>query len=335
MPNINKLLSGNRVGEIARVLNKAINTSAGSGGDFLPTPLASEFINFVRDKNFLRQMFRNVPMMSKTRDIPKILSGLTVYFENTETTDAVSTDLGSGTVRLTAKKFLAYARIASEAFEDSAFDMDMIIRDSFAQAAASGEENAMIQGDTTHTANASTPSAATSSNWYSKDQRLIYDGLLKKAKDISDAAPPVDCSGQDMSTTLARQAMHNLGKYGRVMSDLVLILNPWSVNQLLDDSKLVTLEKYGVNATIFTGEIGKLYGKITVINSAFMEDGYGVMTHIGNPVIGDRRQIKIEQEREAKKDATDYVFSERHDFTIEYGDAVCYLHTLDTQSELS
>lgn len=327
-----------KVGSLEDILGKmtkAFTTIAGSGGDFLPSPLASEFIDFIRDKNFLRQMFRTVTMISKTRDVPKILDAMDVYYESAENTDAVETDFATGTIQFVAKKFFAYARMSSEEIEDAAFDMDVILRDAFTAACAEHEEKAMVAGDTTHTATSATPAAGTDANWYAKDSRLIYDGLLKLGGDISDAAAPLDCGGASMSATLIRMAMYRLGKYGRVMQNLVLILNPWSANQLLDDSKLVTLDKYGPQATIFTGEIGKLYGKVIVINSSHMDDTYGVITHTSNPVIGDRRLIKIELEREAKKDATDYVLSERHDFKVEHGDAICKLYNLENAEELS
>ena len=323
-------------------IKKALSTAAGAGGDFLPTPLATEFINYVRDQNFMRQLFKVVPMDSKTRDYPKILGGTKVYYQASEGAAANTTGMSTGTIRLDAKKFMARLDASEEVLEDAQSDMEKIVKEHFAATLSAVEEEAMIAGEPDHTPITATESAATSSTWYSKDHRLIFHGLLSLAGDISGsldddtrAANRVNAAGADMSTSIARQAMYNLGKYGRVMQNLVLILNPWSANQLMDDSKLVTLEKYGPNATIFTGEFGKLYGKVTVINSAYCTDSYGVLTHKDNPMIGDRRKLKIKMTDWIQEDSKMYVITERLDFTVQYKSALCQIYGLDTPSTAS
>lgn len=323
-------------------IRKALSTAAGTGGDFLPTPLATEFIKYVFDQNFLRQAFTVVPMISKTRDYPKILGGTKVYYQSTEGGTAQQTGLNTGTIRLEAKKFMARMDATEEVLEDAQQDMQTIIRDHFAATLAAAEEETMIQGDPAHSPTTATESLADETTWFNKDHRLAFQGLLTLSADISGslasdtrAANRVNAHGLDMSTAIARQAMYNLGKYGRVMSNLILILNPWSANQLLDDQKLVTLEKYGPNATIFTGEFGKLYGKVAVINSAYCTDSYGVITHKGNPVIGDRRKVRIKQMDWIQEDTKIYVITERMDFTVMYKSALCQIYNLDTPSTAS
>lgn len=320
-------------------LRKALSTSSGSGGDFLPLPLALEFIRYVFDQNFLRQAFRVVPMRSKTLDYPKILSKPKVYYESTEGQTAIKTDFSTATVRLAAKKFISEIDLSMEVIEDSQQDIEAIVKEHFAMALAASEEEAMIVGDASHTPTTATEANATSTTWYTKDSRLIWNGLLTLAADIAGnietdtrAANRVDAGSGDMTTALARQAMYNMGKYGRVMDMLVMILNPWSANQMLDDSKLVTLDKYGPKATIFTGEFGALYGKIKVINSAYCTDGYGVITHKGNPIIGDRRKVKIKTDEEIREDSRVFVISERSDFQIMHKGALCQIHSLESAS---
>lgn len=321
---------------------KALSTAAGAGGDFLPTPLATEFIKYVFDQNFLRQAFTAVPMESKTRDYPKILGGTKVYYQSTEGGTANNTSINTGTIRLEAKKLMAQMSASEEVIEDAQNDMEMIVKDHFAATLAAAEEEAMIVGDPAHSPTTAVEANATPTTWYTKDHRLTFYGLLSLAGDISGslendtrAANRVNASGADMSTAIARQAMYNLGKYGRVMQNLILILNPWSANQLMDDPKLVTLEKYGPNATIFTGEFGKLYGKVAVINSAYCTDGYGVITHKGNPLIGDRRRVKIKQMEWIQDDTRIYVITERLDFTVQYKAALAQIYGLDTPSTAS
>lgn len=327
---------------LAKALEKALNTSAGTGGDFLPTPLADEFIDLIRDENFCRQMFRKYNMISKTRDVPKILTGPGVYYESTEATEATETTMTTGTVRLTARKLMSQIILAEEIIEDSAQDFEGIVTDHFTSAMAEAEEQAMLVGDPSHTAAAGTVAAATDNNWFSKDARTAWYGLVTLGGDIigtlgagNRAANRVYASGNDMSTAIVRNGLYNLGKYGRKFSKIVCFVNPWSSSQLLDDSKLVTLEKYGPKATVFTGEIGALYGKIKCINSSFIPDGYAVMTHIDNPFIGDRRQIKLKEEEVIKNDTRRIVISERMDFKVSYQDAICQIKGLDSPTDWS
>jgi hypothetical protein len=328
--------------ELKNALQKALSTAAGVGGDFLPTPLATEFIDLVREKTFCRQVFRVQKMPNKVWDFPKILGGPKVYYEATEGTAAIETSVTTGTIRLTAKKFIAQIKASMELFEDANADFDAIIRDHFAAGMAEAEEETFIVGDRSHTASAMTEGAATEVNWYVKDHRLAWNGLLTLAGDIvgtlsmgNRAANRVDASGAAISTTLIRQMLYNLGKYGRNYSNLILILNPWSSNQLLDDTKLVTLEKYGPKATIFTGEIGKLYGKITVLTSDFCTDGYGVLTHKGNAIVGDRRLVKMKSEEIIENDQKRIVISQRADMQVEYQDALVQIYDLDQPSTWS
>jgi len=328
---------------LQQALKKALSTAAGSGGDFLPVPLAASFIDLVRDNTVFRQIFRVLPMGGKTLDFPKILSGPKVYYESTELTqEAIETTLTTGTVRLTARKLMAQIKASEEVFEDSSQSMDTIIRNHFAKGFGECEEETCIVGDRSHTATAASEAAASEANWYTKDHRLAWNGLLTLGGDIvgtlsvgNRAANRVDAGGADMSTSILRQLMYNLGKYARVMSDIIVFMNPWSANQLLDDTKLVTVDKYGPNATILRGEFGKLYGKLSVINSDWCTDQYAVGTHKSNAIMGDRRLIKIKTDELISYDARQFVISERADMAVEHQDAICQIFDLDTPSTWS
>jgi hypothetical protein len=231
---------------------------------------------------------------------------------------------------------MSQIRASEEILEDSQNDMDAIIRSHFATQLAAAEEEAFLTGDRNHASTTATESAATDTTWYEKDHRLSINGLLTLAQDIvgsfvaeNRAGNRVNGGGGDFSTTLVRQGKYNMGKYGRVLSDLICIVNPWSANQLLDDTKLVTVDKYGPNATILTGEFGKLYGRTSVIESAYMTNTNAVMTHRQNGLIGDRRKVKLKSEEEIETDEMKYVITERIDFQVQYQPALVNIYNLD------
>lgn len=316
-----------KLSTLEAALMKSITTAAGQGGDFIPEELADDFIRYVREKTFCRQMFRAWRMGSKTRDVPKMLSGMTVWYEPSEITTARETSFTTGTITLTAKKFLAQVLYSTEIEEDSSFSIDDIIVDDFTNAVAEAEEQAMLVGDTDHTAAAATVAAATDANWFTKDCRLIFDGLYTLAQS-SGAASPVNAGGASLTETHIRYAIHRLGKYGRNFKNDVLFVDSFNALELLDRDCFKTLEKYGPNATIFSGEVGSVWGQVKVINSSFLDEGTAVMTHAGNPVIGDRRRIKIKDEEVIADDAKRVVTSERLDFTVQYAAALVRIYNL-------
>ena len=326
-PNLNHIL--------ARLIKQQTTTS-GYGGDFLPLPIASRFIDFVRDANYCRSLFRVQSMTSKTLDFPKILTAGAVYYENTETSTAIRTTFTTGSIRFEAKKLMAKVEVSSEVIEDegAAFDMEMIVREQSARNMGQAEEEAMMLGNISHQATATSPASATAANWYQKDHRLIFNGLFTIAGGAN-AVQSVSANGAVCSSAHLRELMYQLGKYGRVMSDLVTFMNPWSANQMLDDSKVVTMDKAGTRATIFTGTLFLLYGKINCFNEVFAPNGQACMTPRLNPIIADRRAVKIERERVPQQDMNRYVISERIDFKVEHEDAVALLEDLEEPSEES
>ena len=70
--------------EVNELFSKAAVTSSGSGdnqvGDFLPTPLYNQFIEYLREATFVRDLFKSVNMSSATLKVPVIDAGTSVYY---------------------------------------------------------------------------------------------------------------------------------------------------------------------------------------------------------------------------------------------------------------
>ena len=159
----------------------------------------------------------------------------------------------------------------------------------------------------------------------------ICDGVVTTALDEGTI---VDMQGASFRGALAykaiREAIFKLGLLGRDRNDLILILNPVASNQLLQSDELMTLDKYGSNATILTGEVGSLFG-VKIIESSFLPSagikvnstvdyglgGYGVLVHKPSLLLGDLRKVQVENERIIQNDAYRTVISERLAFGME------------------
>ena len=144
-------------------------------GDFIPKEYADEFIDLVREKNWCRQLFRTINMPTATFYIPKVSGDASVYYVSTEATaptESKPTFAAAGSVKLEAVKLMGYAEVSNETDEDSRIAMMPIIKESFAQAMAAAEEQAIILGQY------NAAFAAT-------DPRSAFKGLCKLAADAT------------------------------------------------------------------------------------------------------------------------------------------------------
>lgn len=283
-------------------------------GNFLPTEYATEFVALVREKNYCRELFRTITMPTATFEIPRIDSDATVYYVSGEATaPAAKSSLDTafaGKVTLVAKKLMAYTDISNEVEEDSKVAMLPLIKEAFAQGVATAEEKAMIQGDT-------------ALGWANaQDARKAFDGVLKLG-----AGKTVDYATSLLATIeAARIAM---GKYGRGVDKLILLVSPYTASKLRQEASVLTVEKYGPNATILKGELGQYMG-IKLVESPYIPEeltalcmeggapqvadkGVAVLMRRDAVVIGDRRKVKFESDKIIEADALRVVISERVD----------------------
>lgn len=300
------------MGSIVKLI-KTITTGGGAAG-FLDTDLVSTYIDVVRELNTVRNLFRVVPMKAKTRTIPKLSTATKVYYQATEGGQGQETSFTSTQLTLTAKKLMSWIEISEETFEDSVGDMKSVIMNMFAQGMADGEEEAFLVGDVDYPNLTATEGSATSTVWFNKDVKLAFDGILT----IGIESGTRQVAAGDMTVDIAREMIYRLGRYGKRSKDLILYLNPWSSNQLLGDSKLITVDKYGANATVLTGEIGKLFNQIRTFQSDYIPDTKGVMVNRNNVIIGDRRRVKIADDVVVKNDTVLWAITERVALEVEY-----------------
>ncbi len=103
-------------------------------------------------------------------------------------------------------------------------------------------------------------------------------------------------------------ARTNMGQWGHNPADLVCFLSQAQYYSLVTDSDVTTVDKYGDNATILTGELGKLYGIPLIVSDAFeaaaAAKALGILVNPSNYLIGNHRGLTVEM-------ATDVVAQQR------------------------
>ena len=109
-----------------------------------------------------------------------------------------------------------------------------------------------------------------------------------------------------------------MGKYS--LSDRVVMLGSYDVrNVLVEDENFVTVDKVGPRAGILTGEIGSMYGVPFIPTEHLSGTGsnnvpMACMVYLPGFVIGKRREMMIESEREPSTGTISLYMSTRLDF---------------------
>lgn len=106
-------------------------------------------------------------------------------------------------------------------------------------------------------------------------------------------------SATDLATVAEiLQARKNMGQWGMNPADLVCFLSQAAYYGLLNATEVTTVDKYGDNATIKSGELGKLFGMSLVVSDAFEATATGkaqaIIVNPNNYLVGNYRNMTIE-----------------------------------------
>jgi len=177
---------------------------------------------------------------------------------------------------LTARKIATGVTVADEVTEDAIVAILPTFQAELAFAAAEALDNAALNGDTSA----------------SSGVIRVWDGLLKKGY-------PVDI------TTFNAQSIQNavaqMGKYGVNPSDVVVVVSPEKYALMVGWDEVATVDKYGSQATVLTGELGKIYGKAILVSPHLPSDVHAVLFNRRMWLAGIRRQLRIEVQRDITK----------------------------------
>jgi HK97 family phage major capsid protein len=210
---------------------------------------------------------------------------------------------------------MAYSIVVEDVIEDATLDVVDLLLESFAEAFAEAEEQAMLIGDVDY-ATADSP-------------RKAFNGLLTLAQDASLTVnqalttTALEVAGIEEAISLA---IKKLGKYGRNKGNLVCFVDSGIAEALRRSKRLVNLYQFaGVRDGV--GPAGEqaatIYG-VKILESSYLDGsvagktGVGVICPKDEPIIGDRRLIKIKSRELIEDDKRRYVISERLDFGVRH-----------------
>lgn len=253
------------------------STQSSYGDEWVPELYSGDLWRRARVDNPILGLFRAVEMPSDPYSMPIEGTDPTVNFVPETTNESQllisgsgaaipDSKIGSGKVQLDAKKLALRVGFSSELVEDSIIPILPIYREQAQRSLMDAIDHVLLNGDTTATSTGNinlddnTPAATA--------KYMAFNGLRKLAL-VTNTANGADIAGGPTLAALRNVRFLMAAKYSLRPSDLAWIVDGATYGKLLGLNEVVTMDKFGANATAMTGQIGVLDG-IPVLVSAEM-----------------------------------------------------------------
>ncbi|MBA7646162.1 hypothetical protein ES703_53924 [subsurface metagenome] len=321
-------------------LRKAMDTqTTAEGFEWIPTGFSTELIERVKLALKVAALFRRFNMPTPTYRFPAEGVEAVAYLAPESVVDS-SVKITASTPRtrrvtFEARKLAARVMFSEEMTEDSLIPVLPFIKDKLVEALAVAEETSVING-------VALPGPHQDIDVVNPlDARFAWDGLRLFARTCAGGVAQVNFGGTAAGfTTINMRAIREaMGIYGVDPDKLTWITSTCGYNGLLNNVDVLTLDKYGPNATILKGELGK-FDNIPIVVSEYVRrdlDANGVYSGPGNNLtimllvyrdgfmFGDRRKVTLKTKEDIEVDQVISVATQRLDFQGLY---VCATETL-------
>ena len=261
-------------------LEKAYDGTAGKGSQWTQDQFVDSLYESYTVPRRLRSLLPTVECDRGSLIIPTLTKGAQPYVQGTASSDTMATNAYPASTVTTGQTVISLAGMTVRclvdqvAAEDSALALASVLSRNISESIESGFEDAMINGQEgvvgafdTGLANWAGPD----SRWTvgsASDHRLTFDGWRKLAFAASTENTPA--SGADVKFADIITCISKMGEFGA--GERLMVVSPsFLIKNLLDMTELATIDKFGPQATVLTGQVGALLG-MPVIMSRFMTD---------------------------------------------------------------
>lgn len=324
------------------------STTAAAGDEWVPTTLSSQVIERINLPLRVAGLFPTITMPSNPYDIPGLgvarVRGGKATEQTADTGQTAFKKITPGTrkITLTAGKFASTMLVSKEAQEDSLIPVLPFMQQEMVDFLTADIEDCILNGDGSGGHQDSDVTDA-------DDPRRVFDGL--RLMGLAQAGTRSDVSSASALTVAhLRAARAKMGKYGLDLGNLASVVGITSYFDLLDDTSVVTIDKFGQGATILTGQLGSVDGVPIIVseyvrnnlNASGVYDGatttetFAVVVHRQGFLNGVRREMTMQWLREAyaEYDQDALVVTHRRAFEERFPLAtetpLCVIYNLDT-----
>lgn len=283
---------------------KAFGIDSGDAGfEWIPTLVAESYIDEYNLERRISALFAEVKMPSNPFNMPVLSNGAVATILGEATEKSTKDTFSTSAVQLDAVKLSNQYALPEELQEDSAVDVMKVIRQELIEGQEKALEIAILEGDTAMTHQHTNSQFGAGAPAADSSERA-FDGLRKRA--LAAAAAKVNAAAT-LNESHLRSARKAMGKFGVNVGDLAWICGPKGQNEFMDLDDIRTLEQYGPQAPVLTGEVAKYEGIPVVVSEWLREDtdATGVNGASGNTkltvllvnrkrfMVGLRRAVKI------------------------------------------
>ena len=264
--------------QIGDAIKRAFADTSGAGAEWIHDQMLPMIERELQYQYSVAGLFDEVPVNAETVLLPYLSAGFTPYLlgevSGDDPAQVPSSTATTAQRSFSVKTFGARAQISENASEDAILSVvDAIIRPELIRALGIGEEDAIINGDTgTHqdtglgswNPDNIFPSAPGGG---SNDHRRAFVGLRARAADVSNTTDRSTFSSATLRADLATVKGPKQGPGSNV-----IIASGVSLIALMGLAEVVTIDKFGPQASIKTGEVARVYGRSVVESQMLTED---------------------------------------------------------------
>ena len=244
------------------------STVVGEGDEWVPTAISSNFVEEFELDRRVEGMVRSLQMTTNPWELP-VQKDVTKAKVIAEGAQATSQNFKTDKLTFNAKKFQEFTVLPEELNEDSAVAILGLLRSELVEAQQRAVEAATINGDTAGTHQDSDTDALPADV-----AEKAWDGFRKLA--IANSANGGTVTfGSGVTDAKLREMRTKLGKFGVNPRDLMWLPSPLGYQQMLGTDDVVTVEKFGPQATVLSGALASYQG-IPIVISEFMRDDLNV-----------------------------------------------------------
>ena len=290
------------------------STTAGAGSELVDTQEARALWDDVNLETAIAPLFHTVQMPSNPFQIPLQLGDVS-WYPGAQNTAATGSAPATARQTMTAYELVAEVPWSYDLDEDAVIAMMDELRRRMLQNAREVIDDVILNGDATTVNNINADGATIAAGTAGKGHWLLgFDGLLHLP--LVDNTAQANNHNAAVSADLFNEIRGKLGKYGVRPSELAYIIDVNTFIKALSIDSFRTLDKFGPNATLLTGQLGAVEGIPVIVSEQLrLADADGKVTDGGSANdkgrlllvnrtqwrVGFKRELTIETVRDAQK----------------------------------
>jgi HK97 family phage major capsid protein len=315
------------------------STTVGAGDELVPTQEARQLWMDVNLQTAVASLFTRIEMPSNPFEIPLQLGDVN-WYPGTENAASKSTSPSTKKQTLTAYELVAEIPWSLTLDEDAVIAMMPELRAGLVRNGREIIDDLVLNADTTVTNGINSDGATIAATDAGKGHWLIgFDGLIHLP--IVDNTAQATDHNAAVNDDMFNQLRLKLAKYAVRPQDCAFITDINTFIRSMSVANLRTLDKYGPQATILTGELAKVEGVPLIVSEQMLlaaADGKvtdGTAGTVGRLLLVNRsqwrtafrRDMMIETERDIQKRQNLMVVSFRMAFAERTGTRSTATHT--------